>query len=187
MKHLIIAVIAALCTLSTTAQNGGQYPENDNIRLEWAGKIGLNYFERIVNKKSCAVTIKVEYDGNITNITIPANSNYMFDCGPVLLSNLKAKTIQLNCGSPDNGWVEFCLTAMSLRFVSSSATYDKGKDEVLVTFTVADVSNIDRIIVELSVDGGKTYKQLGLVWPEALQGNKTYSVRISAAAIRAIK
>lgn len=187
MKHLIIAVIMALCTLATTAQNGGQYPENDNIRLEWLGKVGANYFERIANKKSCAVTVKIEYNHTFTEVIIPAHGNYDLNLGPTLLSGVRAKTIQVNCGAPDNGWIEFSLTAMPMRFVSSNATYDKVKDEVLVTFTVADVTKIDRIIVELSVDGGKTYKQLGLVWPENIQGNKTYNVRISAAAIRAIK
>jgi hypothetical protein len=186
MKRLILAVTMAVVTLCATAQNGGQYNQNNAVRLTFMGLISGDYYMKVTNRLLVASAFKYDYNGNVSTFSLGALKDTLINMGKSINGVIKVKNT-----SPfpfvDNGWVELCLAVTPLRFVSSTATYDKVKDEVLVTFTVADVSNIDRIVVELSIDGGRTYRQLGLVWPENLQGNKTYNVRISAATIRAIK
>lgn len=187
MKHLIIAVITALCTLSTAAQNGGQYVENNSVKLQFAGLISGNYYVKIINKKSCTGWFKYDYNGQDKEFAIAANDDTLLKVGTSINGVIKVKNTTRCSGYNDNGWVELCLSVTPLRFVSSTAKFLPDTDQILVEFTVADVSNIDRIVIEVSIDGGKTYRQLGLVWPDPLQPNKNYSVKISAASVRAGK
>lgn len=187
MKHVILAVITALCTLSTSAQNGGQYVENNSVKLQFSGLINGNYYVTITNKKECAGIFKFDYNGATSEFPLPGFGDTLLKVGTSIQGVVKTKSTAHCSGYNDNGWVELCLSVTPLRFIKSSAEFLPTTDEILVQFTVADVSNIDRIIIEVSIDGGKTYRQLGLVWPDALQPNKAYSVKISAASVRAGK
>lgn len=187
MKHLILAVIiTALCTLSGNAQNGGQYNQNNAVRLTFMGIINGDFYMKVTNRLIVPSSFKFDNTGAVSTFSLGALKDTLINMGKSINGVVKVKN-QNPLPFIDNGWVELCLTVTPLRFVSSTARFLPTTDEILVEFTVADVSNIDRIVVEVSIDGGKTYRQLGLVWPDPLQANKSYSVKISAASVRAIK
>lgn len=181
-----MAVITALCTLTSTAQNGGQYEQNNAVRLQFMGTINGDLYVKVTNRIAYVSDFRFDYNGNGSTFTLKANSDTLIKMGKNINGIVKVRNLSSR-PHVDNGWVELCLVVTPLRFVSSTARYLEDTDEIVVDFTVADVSNIDKIVVEISVDGGKTYKQLGLVWPEPLKINKLYSVKISAARVRALK
>lgn len=186
MKRLILAVILAVITLCSSAQNGGQYNQNNAVRLTFMGLIDGNFYMKVTNRLLVASSFRFDNTGTVTQFNLKAFADTMINMGKSINGVVKVKNLN-PLPLVDNGWVELCLAVTPLRFVSSTAKFLPTTDEILVEFTVADVSNIDRIVVEVSVDGGKTYRQLGLVWPDLLQPNKNYSVKISAASVRAIK
>lgn len=186
MKHFLFSVLASIAMLSASAQNGGQYEQNNAVRLTFMGQIGGSLYVKVTNRLLVPSSFKFDNTVATSSFNLGALKDTLINMGAKINGIVKVKNT-----SPlpfvDNGWVEMCLVVSPLRFVGSSATYDKVKDEIIVTFTVADVSNIDRIVVEASIDGGKTVKQFGLTWPEVTPMQKTYKVKISAGALRAMK
>lgn len=173
MIRFLFSLLFMVC-LSAYSQNGGQHPENNNIQLVYQGKVGSNYVTKIVNKKSCPVTVKIEYNNIFSDVTIPANSFYSFDMGANILDGVRAKTIQVNCGAPDNGWIEFSLQAMPLKFTRvwfERDQYDSNRGTLC--FQIAEVSNVKHMIVRAYIDP-QTKIQLNLFWPNELQPNTTY-------------
>lgn len=172
MKHLIVTLLCAIA-FTSYSQNGGQYPENDNIKFQYVGKVGADYFTNIVNKKSCELTVKTEYNHAFTEVTVPANGSYAFNMGTNVMP-LKAKTVQVNCGSPDNGWIEFKLIATPLTFKSiyfQRDIYDKNKGVLI--FETADMVNVKQFTIRASLDG-KVKVSIGIVFPDILQPNNIY-------------
>jgi hypothetical protein len=167
-----------MVSVSAYSQNGGQYPENNNIKLVYQGKVGSSYATKIVNKKDCPVTVKVEYNNVFNDITMPANGSHSFDMGPVILDGVRAKTIQVNCGAPDNGWIESSLTAMPLKFTRVWFERDQyNKNAGVFCFQVAEVSNVKHMIVRAYIDPN-TKIQLNLYWPNTLHPNTIYQCAI---------
>jgi len=172
MKKTLLALWLALCSLLTLAQNGGQYSENPSIRLEYAGAQGSTFYVRIVNKKTVQITVKVDYAGQFTNVTIPASGTYMWPLGTSLVINAK----NLDCGGNDCGWVELCITSLPAKFTQFTCEHISG-DDYLIKFTIAEAKNVKQFNVQLSIDG-KTYNDVALTWPDELQPNKQYQLKI---------
>lgn len=185
MKHLILAVITALCTLNASAQNGGQYNQNNAVRLTFMGIINGNFHMKVTNRLIVTSNFRYDYNGNDVQFPLGALKDTLINMGKSINGVIKVKNLN-PFPFVDNGWVELCLTVTPLQFVSSTAKFIEATDEIRIDFTVADVSNISRINVEVSVDGGHTYLTVGLVWPEALKANKAYSITIPAARVRAM-
>lgn len=187
MKNLIFTVIAVISALIGNAQNGGQYVENNSVKLQYSGFSAGNYYVTITNKKDCAGVFRYDYNGNTGDLTLAAFADTLINIGTSISGVIKAKSTAHCSGFNDNGWVELSLSITPLRFVKSSAEFLPATDEIKVDFTIADATNIDRIIIEVSIDGGKTYRQLGLAWPDPLQPNHAYSIKISANSVRGLK
>lgn len=177
MKHLLSFLLCLASVLGYT-QNGGQSPENNNIKFEYVGKVGNDYFTKIINKKECAVTVKTDYNQAFSEVVIPANSYHQFNLG-ANVSSLKAKTVQVNCGSPDNGWIEFKLTAMPLTFKRVWFQRDQfDKNRGVLSFEVADVQNVKHIAVRAWLDVN-TKIEVSLFWPNPLNPNTVYQYPIN--------
>lgn len=185
MKHLILAVITALCTLSSNAQNGGQYNQNNAVRLTFMGIINGDFHMKVTNRLIVQSNFRYDYNGNDVQFPLGALKDTLINMGKSINGVIKVKNLN-PFPFVDNGWVELCLTVTPLQFVSSTAKFIEVTDEIKIDFTVADVSNISRINIEVSVDGGRTYLTVGLVFPEALKANKSYSISIPAARVRAM-
>lgn len=186
MKHFLLSVLTSLLVLSASAQNGGQYEQNNAVRLTFMGQINGYLYVKVTNRLLIPSSFKFDNTATTSTFNLGALKDTLINMGKSISGIVKVKNTTA-LPFVDNGWVELCLVVSPLRFVNSSATYRKETDEIIVTFTIADVSNIDRIVVEASIDNGKTVKQFGLTWPEVTPMQKTYTVKISAGALRAIK
>jgi predicted lactoylglutathione lyase len=186
MKHFLFSVLASLAMLSASAQNGGQSEQNNAVRLTFMGQIGGSLYVKVTNKLLVASSFKFDNTVTTSSFNLGALKDTLINMGAKINGIVKVKNTN-PLPFVDNGWVEMCLVVSPLKFVSSSAVYLKESDEILVTFTVADVSNIDRIVIEASIDGGKTVRQVGLAWPFVTPMQQTYKVKISVGALRAMK
>lgn len=175
MKHLIFALLGTLLTMTGIAQNGGQYPENNSLKLEWSGTS-----VKITNKQSCESVIRVSYAQSDVNLTIPGNSSMIF-MPPAAIATVKAKCAT-NCGNTDFGWVEISLTAMPTKFVSFDFQ-PLGNKEVLVTFETAETSSIRTYRVLISTDG-VNYRPIDSVNADIISPNRKYSIKVTTSTLK---
>lgn len=126
------------------AQNGGQYPENNSVKLEWVGTS-----VKVTNKQSCQSVMKVSYAQSEVDLTIAGNSSMIF-MPPAAIATIKAKCTT-NCGNTDFGWVELTLTAMPIRFTSFNLVKDY---ETLYTvkFSIDEAVNVHKYYIMVSKD-----------------------------------
>ncbi len=174
MKHFIL-IASLLITFSGMAQNGGQYPENNSVKLEWSGTNA-----NITNKQNIESVFRVAYLQTEVEITIPANSSYIHSL-PAAVATVKAKCIT-NGGNTDFGWVELSLSAMPVKFVSFGFTAI-GNKKVLVEFTTAETSNIRQYNVLMSTDGIH-YVCIDSIKADAVTPNRKYSHTINTSTFK---
>lgn len=178
MKNLIFTVITVVSTLCAVAQNGGQYQENNSVRLAHAGKIGPHYYDTLYSLQSCTSILKFDYNGTVQDVVIPANGYALMDLGIVVAGKRKARTTT-HCGDTDYGWVELNLSALPLVFNGAPAlTYNKDNDYIIITGVVTEVSNVNHIKLRLSFDGGKTKKELALMFLDFSNQQTVYTYKI---------
>jgi hypothetical protein len=174
MKHLILALLIGI-NINGMAQNGGQYPENNSVKLEWSGTSVL-----VTNKQSCESVIRVSYAQSDVDLTIPGNSSVIF-MPPAAVATIKAKNTT-NCGSSDFGQVELSLSAMPVKFVSFDFT-PVGNKEVSVTFETAETSNIKMYYILISRDG-INYQRIDSIPADKVIVNRKYSIRVNTSIFK---
>lgn len=175
MKILILALLGSFLISNGMAQNGGQYPENGSVKLEWVGTS-----VKITNKQSCESVIKVAYAQTDVDLTISGNSSIIF-MPPAAVATIKAKTTT-NCGGTDFGYVELSLSAMPVKFVS----YDFlaiGNKDVVVTFETVETSNVKQYNVLISTDG-VNYRKLDSIQADLVIPNRTYSIKVNTSTFK---
>lgn len=175
MKKLITALLGTILTMTGISQNGGQYPENNSVKLEWAGTS-----VKITNKQSCQSIIRVSYSQSSIDLTIPGNSSVIF-MPPAAVATIKAKNTT-NCGNSDFGVVELTLTSMPVKFTSFDFQAI-GNKEVLVTFETAETSNIKQYNILISTDG-VNYIAIDTVKADKSAPNRKYSIKINITKLK---
>lgn len=170
MKKLILALFGAFLMMNGIAQNGGQFPENNSVKLEWVGTS-----VKVTNKQSCDGQIRLTYASTSVDVSVPANSSIIF-MPPAGTATIKAKALT-NCGGTDFGWVELTLIATPVKFVSFDFKAI-GNKEVLVTFETTETSNIKQYNILISKDGINYYK-IDSVKADLVTPNKTYSIKVN--------
>lgn len=175
MKHLISALFGTILTMTGIAQNGGQYPENNSVKLEWIGTS-----VKVTNKQSCESVIRVGYALTDFDLTIQGNSSIIF-MPPAAVATVKAKNTT-NCGSSDFGWVELALSAMPTKFVSFDFL-SVGNKQVAVTFETAETSNIRTYRILISADG-VNYRAIDSVKADAVTPNRKYSITVNTSKLK---
>jgi hypothetical protein len=182
MKHLIlISALLIGITFNGMTQNGGQFPENGSVKLEYTGSGKV----KVYNKQACEAVIKVNDGMTEANLTIPGNANVLYTISSGLTTNftVKAKTTT-NCGGTDFGNVEIFIASLPLTFTGNPiVTYDSKADKVFIKLSVSDVTNVKHIKLRVSFDGGRTKKQMGLVFLDFSNPNATYTYSISRTAL----
>lgn len=172
MKILILALLGSFLISNGMAQNGGQYPENNSVKLELVGTS-----VKVTNKQSCESVIRVAYAQTEVDLTIAGNSSIIF-MPPAAVATVKAKCTT-NCGNTDFGWVELSLSAMPTKF----ASYDFqaiGNKKVLVTFETAETSNVKQYNILISTDG-VNYRKLDSIKADLVTPNRTYSIKVNTS------
>lgn len=171
MRILIFALLIGI-NVSSMAQNGGQYPENNSVKLEWVGTS-----VKVTNKQSCESVIRVTYAQSDVNLTILGNSSILF-MPPAAVATIKAKNTT-NCGNSDFGLVELTLTAMPVKLVSFDFE-PLGNKEVMVTFKTAETSHIKQYNILISTDGVH-YRAIDSVMADQTTPNRLYSQKFNTS------
>jgi hypothetical protein len=171
MRNLILSLLFIVFAITAKSQNGGQFPENNSVKLEFAG-FGHT---RLYNKQNCEAVIRVTYSASVTDYTVPANGSILINTA--VPGTIKAKATT-NCGSADFGNVELTITAQLLpvKFVSFKATA-LGNNKVSISFEIGESDNVDRFEVQLSTDG-TNWDTVALVFPDTLKPNRLYQVTV---------
>jgi hypothetical protein len=172
MKHLIIALLTAI-SISSFAQNGGQFPENGSVKLEYIGGGKV----MVYNKQSCEAVINVKDGIAESNLTVPGNSYGVYTISAGLTSNfiVKAKTTT-NCGGTDFGNVELFIASLPVTFTSIGTEFIS-YGNYWVNFEIADPKNVKQYNIQVSYDGGKSWVNKALLWPE--DSKSKYSVKVN--------
>lgn len=175
MKKSILALFGTLLIFMASAQNGGQFPENNSVKLEWVGTS-----VKVTNKQSCDGQIRLTYASTSVDVSVSANSSIIF-MPPAAIATIKAKALT-NCGSTDFGWVELSLIVTPVKFVSFDFIPIGNKD-VLVTFETAETSNIRHYRILISHDG-VNYRAIDSVKADNVTPNRTYSIQINTSQLK---
>lgn len=173
MKTLIFSLLMAT-TITGMAQNGGQFPENGSVKIQYAG--GRNF--NIYNKQSCSSQIEVKVNNNAvdTLLTVPGNSFVIYTLPAVISPNnvdLKAKTTT-NCGGTDFGYVELFVASLPVTFTSFNAALISG-NQYQITFEVGNPSHVKSYNVQQSTDG-ITWKTITVILPD---DRSKYSIKLN--------
>jgi hypothetical protein len=175
MKQLTICAFLLMATSMTMAQNGGQFPENGSVKLEYAGGGKV----KIYNKQSCESVIKVNDGMTEALLNISGNSYSLFTISNGLTTNftVKAKTTT-NCGGTDFGLVELFIASLPVTFTSINAQRISG-NQFWVNFSIADPKNVKQYNVQRSVDNGRTWQTITVLWPEENATTNNYSIKVN--------
>lgn len=174
MRILIFTLLIGI-SINSMAQNGGQYPENNSVKLEWIGSS-----VKVTNKQACESEIRVSYAQTDVDFIIAGNSSFIF-MPPAMIATIKAKNTT-NCGASDFGLVELTLTAMPAKFLSFDFA-SIGDKKVLVTFEMAETSNIKQYNILISLDG-VNYTQIDSIKADAVTPNRKYSHTINTSTFK---
>jgi hypothetical protein len=148
MKHYIL-ILSLLITMDGMAQNGGQYPENNSVKLEYIGGGKV----KVTNKQAVTSIIRLNDSQTEGDLPIPANSFALYILPPTLVTNIHIKAkCTTNAGNTDFGWVELFLSSLPLKFVGFDLVNDYGP-LVTVKFKVAEVVNVHHFNILVSTDG----------------------------------
>lgn len=163
------------------AANGGQNNENNFGKLDYVGYSNEAYVLNLTNKQQCGVDFQIKWLSKDTTIYVPGSSVKAIQLPGAAKGgeNIKARPLY-KCGSSggDLGWIEV-ESPVSLPVTFKSITAQEiSPNKVLVSFEVADVSGVNQYNIQLSTDG-KTYKNVGIIWPDANNPNRKYSITIS--------
>lgn len=169
MKHLILALLMATA-ISSMAQNGGQYPENNSIKLEYIGGGQV----KVTNKQSCPSVITLNDSKTEGNFNVPGNSFVIYILPADLLTNIRIKAKNTtNCGNSDYGFVELFLSSLPVTFTSFSVKKESGTN-YWVNFNIENPVNVGRYDIMVSTDG-KIWQRVTSINPTT---NNSYSVKI---------
>ena len=174
MKVLILALLTAI-SISSMAQNGGQFPENNSVKLEYLGGGKV----KVTNKQSCTAIIKLNDGKTEGDISIPGNSFVLYILPAELQTNIRIKAKNTsNCNCPDFGWVEIFLTSLPVTFTNFNVTRESGTN-VRVNFNIENPVNVGKFYILTSKDGKTWVKSDSLSYTPA---SKQYSTTINLSS-----
>jgi hypothetical protein len=111
MKKFLIFTLLCLLSFFGYSQNGGQFPENNVIRVEYLGYFNGNHTARVCNKQTCEARIRTKADQDpAVDVIVPANGCVIVTVSrPTSASVLFRAKAETSCPSftnPDMGWIE---------------------------------------------------------------------------------
>lgn len=177
MKTIILFLCLLFSTTFSFSQNGGQHNENSVVRIDYLGQTSTGYLFRITNKQNCEVQIEYTHNNIINPINISGRGMFEFIV-PNNSRNVKARTKSF-CPNvaPDRGWVESeVLFTVPIKFKTFKGR-KLDNNTLELDFEVEEDSDLDYYIIKVSYDG-KSYKNVMLVFPENIQSNKRYIVKV---------
>jgi hypothetical protein len=157
-----------LFSLIAGAQNGGQFFENNVIRVEYVGYFNGQHTFKVHNKQNCQARIRTKADQDpAIDIQVPPNSHVLvYVTRPTSASILfRAKAETFCISNPDMGWLEIntALTPLSLNEDISESRNELNRG-ISVTYKVGYLrvatdnrSNYLQTIIVFDATGFKKY------------------------------
>jgi len=167
MKTFITALLM-LFSLMAGAQNGGQFFENNVIRVEYVGYFNGQHTFKVHNKQNCQARIRTKADQDpAIDVQVPTNSHvlvYVPRPTPAsILFRAKAETACIT--NPDMGWLEIntALVPLSLNEEANERVNELNKG-ISVTYkggylrvTTDNSSNYLQTVTVFDLTGFKRY------------------------------
>lgn len=155
MKKLSIFLISCLITIFLKAQNGGQFNENNALRIEVASVVNGVVTVKVTNKQSCRAEVEIT-NASVTKFKVNAHDFKLITLNSgATFTKVKPKT-NCNPGCTDMGWLELVITALPIRAGSVTALY-VGDNQVKIDFDAYDTPAGTYFYIDYSLDG-KTWK-----------------------------
>lgn len=153
--------------------------ENDYLKATWLSGTSVSQTVTITNKQSCSVVIQLKqgvYDTTYvvnggTTQTVMFNKPFVSGVSVVV----KGLSICNANGNTGNITVVGNMYTLPIKFNSISSRVINN-NSVEVIFDVAEVSGVNRINVQLSLDG-RTYVTRTVVFPITTQANNIYKIK----------
>jgi hypothetical protein len=125
MKQFLIFTLLCLLSFFGYSQNGGQFPENNVIKVEYLGYFNGNHTARVCNKQNCEARIRTKADQDpAVDIIVPANGCVVVTIArptsAAVLFRAKAETSCPSFTNPDMGWLETTFTNVVLNLVEGN-------------------------------------------------------------------
>jgi len=125
MKQFLIFTLLCLLSFFGYSQNGGQFPENNVIKVEYLGYFNGNHTARVCNKQDCEARIRTKADRDpAVDIIVPANGCVIVTIArptsAAVLFRAKAETSCPSFTNPDMGWLETTFTNVVLNLVEGN-------------------------------------------------------------------
>jgi hypothetical protein len=175
-----------MCSVFCYSQNGGQFNENNVLKVDYVGYSNGNHIFKIINKVNCDLGVKIDKNGVTSSqmMTGLQETVILVTAPQTPQINVKAKRESgANCRqNPDNGWVELqSSVVLPIKFGGITAT-KISKNLIKLTFDVEEDHTIKSYGIMLSPDG-KNFKRIQILFPNGIvpygsTSRKTYSVLV---------
>jgi hypothetical protein len=185
MKTVLLSLML-MCSVFCYSQNGGQFNENNVLKIDYVGYSNGNHVFKIINKVSCDLGVKIDKMGATSSqLMTPLQETVVLVTAPQSPQiTLKAKRESgANCRqNPDNGWVEL-QSSIVLPITFGGITATKISPNLIkLTFDVEEDHTIKNYGIMLSPDG-KNFKRIQILFPNGIvpygsTSHKKYSVLI---------
>ena len=179
MKQFLMGIVLILSTLFAQAQ---AIDENNVLKVESLGWSGTNYVIKVTNKVSCSTTIRISYQNGTKDTTLSSSAVATIFLPNVVPTSSQIKVKRLSgatcISNPSSSWLEVCVlhSPLAIKFTSFSAQRVSA-DSVKITFSSEEDNTIEYYVAKISFDG-KVWKEVAIVIPDGIVGNKTYTVTV---------
>lgn len=171
MKKILLGLVLLL-SLSAIGQNGGQFNENNVVKVAVTSHTTTTVTITVTNKQPGTADYKVSYASTDTSITIAANATYVITIPNTPKFKVKALTAVIS--QPDMGWVELdVLVGLPVKFEYFKVEHLEEK-KFKISFQVAEAELVKEFVIKLSYDG-KTFTPIAIVIPDSTLPNKLYT------------
>lgn len=125
MKQFLIFTLLSLLSLFGYSQNGGQFFQNNVLRLQYLSYSAGTHTFKVVNKQNCEVRIRTKADTDAAiDINVSANDSFyvnVFRGNPDNVKfRVKAETSCPSFTNPDMGWLELNTSGFALNLVEEN-------------------------------------------------------------------
>jgi hypothetical protein len=182
MKKLVLCVVIMVISLFARSQTYPLIAENNIIKVESVGWVGVNYRIKVTNKAGCPTSIRINYVSGTKDTTLSANAIATINLNGLSLTTnyIRVKWRDgASCIShcdDDYIYVGINNTVIPIRFKSILAKRISN-DTIQINFEAEEDNTIDYYVAKISFDG-KTYKEVTILMPNGVIGNKKYSITV---------
>jgi hypothetical protein len=125
MKKFLFFTLFLISSFFGFSQNGGQFFENNVIKVEYLGYFNGNHTAKVCNKQTCQARIRTKSDQDpAVDVIVPPNGCVIVlvarPSSMSVLFRAKAETSCPNFTNPDMGWIETTLVSGVLNLVEDN-------------------------------------------------------------------